>query len=276
MKKTLIVSVLLIFSQYISAQNEESSSIDGLLNDLFSLDSLEVPTAETFTMKYLYGTVSYDNKVYFSGRDYGYNQYSISPNITYIHNNLFINTGSVYYSEMEPHWDLLSLSVGYSDYLDKKSRINLTGIYSYTMYNNDTIKNSHGISSSISYRYKKFKTSLSGGYSFGENNTFHASSKTYLKMKLIQKGDFTLTLRPSVNLLMSKQTITENDSSVNSIESDVFQLINTEIKLPLEFDFDFWDFEIAYAFNFPSKIPDEESLSNNGYLSLSIGYLLGL
>jgi hypothetical protein len=53
-------------------------------------------------------------------------------------------------------------------------------------------------------------------------------------------------------------------------------MLNTELSIPLELDFGNWDLEIEYTFSMPNELPGEEKLENIGYVSISIGYLLGL
>ena len=60
------------------------------------------------------------------------------------------------------------------------------------------------------------------------------------------------------------------------VSTDVFQLLNTELSIPIEFDFGKWDFEIDYTYAMPNALPGEEKPSNNGYFSISLGYLIGL
>jgi hypothetical protein len=48
------------------------------------------------------------------------------------------------------------------------------------------------------------------------------------------------------------------------------------VSIPIEFDFGKWDFEIDYTYAMPNALPGEEKPSNNGYFSISLGYLIGL
>ena len=69
----------------------------------------------------LYLNLGFDEQAYFSGRDFGLEQYNLQPSLTYIKgNHLFFNPGSAYHSGLIPQWDLVSLGVGYFTPLDKK------------------------------------------------------------------------------------------------------------------------------------------------------------
>ena len=52
--------------------------------------------------------------------------------------------------------------------------------------------------------------------------------------------------------------------------------LNTELSIPVEFSFGDWDIEVDYTFSFPNALPNEESLDQTGYFSVSLGYLIGL
>jgi hypothetical protein len=56
----------------------------------------------------------------------------------------------------------------------------------------------------------------------------------------------------------------------------VFDLINTQINLPLLYSTNSFDFEAGYNINFPNAIGDESNLKNTGFFSFSIGYLIDL
>jgi hypothetical protein len=58
-------------------------------------------------------------------------------------------------------------------------------------------------------------------------------------------------------------------------ETDVFDLINTQFSFPFEADYGNWDFQFAYAINAPKAIGNETDINQNGFLSFSIGYLIG-
>ena len=92
MRKATLFFVMI--SALCTAQEVELSEADVILDDLFVSDSLDV--LELFDklkkQDYLYTTVIYNNKTLFSGRDFGVNQYSMFPSISYIDgDNFFLN-----------------------------------------------------------------------------------------------------------------------------------------------------------------------------------------
>ena len=62
----------------------------------------------------------------------------------------------------------------------------------------------------------------------------------------------------------------------NSANQIYFGLINTQIKLPIEYSLINIDLEISYYINVPMPIGDENNLPNNSFFGISIGYLFDL
>lgn len=231
---------------------------------------------------FLYLNTLYNNKTLFSGRDFGVEQYSFFPAISYIDsNNFFLNVGSGYYSEVNPQWDFITFSAGYSNYLNKKKSIMATGVYSYTSFTEDVADlNNQRVSLSLSYRAKWFRNALSGGYLFGGNRSSYVSNNTYFTIDLLQSKPLDISIEPRLGIFWGNQTITElvriGFFQFEEVSTDVFQLLNTEVSIPIAFDFGKWDVEIDYTYAIPNALPGEDKPTNNGYFSISLGYLIGL
>jgi len=279
MEKIIFIVFLFSTSLVFSQTEKEELELDNILNELFNTEELSI---EAKKLSYLYYTLSYSDKAYFAGRDFGVDQYGISPSLSYmISNNFFVSLGSTYYSELDPQWDLISLSTGFSKSLGKEEKLSLTGIFSRSFFlSNTSDLNPNRISTSISFTEKNLKIRGSGGYLFGGSSTFYASANTEYKIKLIEGQKLNLYFCPEVSFLFSKQTISEeiSFSSFNSIinETDVFDLINTQFSFPFEVDYGNWDFQLIYSINAPKSIGNETDISQNGFLSFAIGYLVGL
>ena len=275
---------ILFFPALIIAQNETQNEAEAFLDELFAVDSLEVIAFINDLKKqdYLYTTLIYNNKTLFSGRDFGVDQYSTFPSISYINSsNFFLNAGTGYYSGVTPHWDFVSLSGGYTTYLTKKKTLSATGIYSYSFYSDDTANlNKHRISGSIGLCLGGFRNSISSGYLFGGIATFYMSNNSYYNIDLLKSEKLTISTQPRLGLFWGSQTVTElirtGVFNFTTISTDVFQQLNTEFSIPVEFSFGVWDIEVYYTFSFPNALPNEESLDQTGYFSVSLGYLIGL
>jgi hypothetical protein len=266
------------------AQESVRSEADAILDELFPMDSLSIEAMvnDLKQQDFLYINTMYNNKTFFSGRDFGVEQYSFFPAISYIDsNNFFLNVGSGYYSEVSPQWDFITFSGGYANYLNKKKSIMATVVYSYTSFTEDVADlNNQRVSLSLSYRNKWFRNALSGGYLFGGNTSSYVSNNTYFNIDLLESKSLDVSIEPRVGVFWGNQTVTEfvhvGIFQFEEVSMDVFQLLNTELTLPVAFDFGKWDFEIEYTFAIPNALPGEDDPTNNGYFTISLGYLIGL
>lgn len=279
-----ICFLFVLLSALVAAQEIESNEADAILDDLFASDSLDIQQLvdEIKKQDYLYATVMYNDKTLFSGRDFGVEQYSFFPSISYIDsNNFFLNVSSGYFSGVSPQWDFVTYSAGYSNFIDKKKSLSVTGIYSYSTFSQDVADlNNQRLMASISYRKKWFRNSLSAGYLFGGASSSYLSNNTYISIDLLETKGLDISLQPRLGLFWGNQTVTElvriRPFRFEYVDTDYFQLLNTEVSVPLEFDFGSWDIELEYTFSIPNPLPGEEELENIGFFSISLGYLIGL
>ena len=276
--------ILACIPALVLAQERVKSEADAILDELFPIDSLTIESMVLDLKKqdFLYINTLYNTKTLFSGRDFGVEQYSFFPAISYLDsNNFFLNVGSGYYIEVDPQWDFITFSGGYLNHLNKKKSIVATAAYSYTTFTEDVADlNNQRVSLSLSYRAKQFRNALSGGYLFGGNRSSYLSNNTYFNIDLLASKSLDISIEPRVGIFWGNQTITElvriGFFQFQEVSTDVFQLLNTELSIPIEFDFGKWDFEIDYTYAMPNALPGEEKPSNNGYFSISLGYLIGL
>tara|TARA_B100001093_G_scaffold321510_1_gene306844 strand:+ start:1156 stop:1992 length:837 start_codon:yes stop_codon:yes gene_type:complete len=278
MKKIIFIGFFL-FSFLVSSQTDEEDIIlNSVLDELFKTDSLSVDLDRS---DYLYTTFSIDDKVYFAGRNFGINQYSFTPNISYMRGqNFFLSLGSAYFSELNPNWDFISLSSGYSVFLDNSKQFNLTGIYSRIFFSVDADElNPNRLAISLVYHKKNLRTRMSVGYLFGGSSSLYSALGVSYNINLVEDYKWDLTFNPELSFLFSQQTVSEQISSGFSpqqIDQDVFELINTKIEFPIELDFGPWDFEVSYNLNFPNPLIGETNIINTSFFTFTIGYFVGL
>lgn len=278
MKKIIFIGFFL-FSFLVSSQTDEEDIIlNSVLDELFKTDSLLVDLDRS---DYLYTTFSIDDKVYFAGRNFGINQYSFTPNISYMRGqNFFLSLGSAYFSELNPNWDFISLSSGYSVFLDNSKQFNLTGIYSRIFFSVDADElNPNRLAISLVYHKKNLRTRMSVGYLFGGSSSLYSALGVSYNINLVEDYKWDLTFNPELSFLFSQQTVSEQISSGFSpqqIDQDVFELINTKIEFPIELDFGPWDFEVSYNLNFPNPLIGETNIINTSFFTFTIGYFVGL
>ena len=275
------------FFVYSQEPNKEKE-IDALIDELFMEDEvINELTASLKNTQFLYVSATYNSDTYFSGRDIGIDQYNITPQITYAHSNgIFASLSGIYYSEFVPKWDVTTATVGFGKNIGEKKLFKYALSYSKYFYSND-INNiyTNTLNAGLGVRNKKrtIGTQLSGSYLFGEDQSFEIASRSYVEVNFLKTNKSSLKFKPQLNIIAGKQTIelarivNQNGQLVTQYtENDVFDLINTQINLPVLFSTKSFDFEAGYNINFPNAIGDESNLKNTGFFNFSIGYLIDL
>lgn len=279
MKKFLFVGFFLVHIYCFSQSDDEDAILDSVLDELFSSDDLLIdrPTSD-----YLYATFSLDESVFFAGRDFDIDQFGFTPSISYMRgNNFFVSMSSAYFSELDPNWDFVSISSGYSLFLDPMENWSLMSTYSRIFFNSDAEDlNPNRFSASLAFQKNKLRVRLSAGYLFGGSTSFYTTTNANYEFQILESNKWELSVSPELSFLMSEQTISEQITSgflnTQTIEKDVFDLINTQLSFPVQWDTGQWDFELSYNFNLPKALSNESDLNPNGFFSISIGYFSSL
>lgn len=294
MKKTgvlllLIFSVLTIYAQEIPEKDkialstEEDEIIDNLLGDDIDVDQFLESIA---SFQFLYFSVDYNNKTYFSGRDIGTDQFNINPQITYIHSNgFFVGVNGVYYSEFTPNWDYTSVTVGYGQSFGKSKAYKWTSSYARYFYSagvDNPFTNAISFGLEATNKKKTLGTELSATYLFGDDTSFQVVSSSYGVVNLFKAKEYQLRLRPELNIVVAQQTIQlaqtftiRGRKFTRYIQNNDFGLINTQLQIPLQLNVGDFDFELGYIVNFPSALEGETGLEITNNINFSISYLLG-
>lgn len=273
------------FSQEITTKK---SDVDEIIDEFFDEDTtLDELVASLSNYQLLYLSLNYNSNTYFSGRDIGINQYNIRPQITYVNSNgLFASLSGTYYSEFYPKWDVTVASLGYGKSIGKMKLFRYSASYSRYFYANaedNIFSNTLNLSFGVHNKKRTIGTLISGDYLFGADQSFQISSRSYIKLNLIKTKKVSLNLRPQLNFIAGKQTIElsrfvlENGlPTTQNYTSDVFNLYNTQVNLPLQLNVNSFDFELGYNINFPLEIVGETNLKNTSYINFSLAYLIDL
>lgn len=272
------------YSQELTKEKE----INDLIDELFMEDEvINELTASLKNSQFLYVSATYNSDTYFSGRDIDIDQYNITPQITYAHSNgIFASLSGIYYSEFVPNWDVTTATLGFGKNIGKNKLFKYSISYSKYFYSND-INNiyTNTLNAGLGVRNKKrtLGTQFSGSYLFGEDQSFEIASRSFVDFNLLKTKKTNLKFKPQLNIIAGKQTIElariynqDGQMLTEYTENDIFDLINTQINLPLLFSTNSFDFEAGYNINFPNAIGNESNLKNTGFFNLSIGYLIDL
>ena len=291
-KTTIKVFGLLLFTMATSfcsyAQEVKDDDIDGLLDELFFSDQqfLDELIESDFSYNFLYTSVSYNSNTFFSGRDSGTDQLNMVPQVSYYHSLGFnASVSGIYYENFAPSWDFTSVSLGYFNTLDKNK--NLTYNLGYTKYfysdGYDGFTNSLDVSLGLRNKKRTLGTSVSASYLFGTEESYQLVSSSFVNFTLKRTSNFALRLRPRINFIIAKQNITiqkvvfvAGRRVLRTFNFDVFDLLNTQINIPLSLSLKSWDFELGYNINLPNALANESDLKTTSFFNLSVGYLFDL
>ncbi|WP_303316784.1 hypothetical protein Q4Q34_08240 [Flavivirga abyssicola] len=266
---------------------DKEKEVDEIIDSLLENDILDELIQGVNNFKFLYVSVDYNSDTYFSGRDIGIDQYNIRPQITYMHSKGYMfSLSGIYYNEFVPKWDYTAASIGYSKSLGKNKLFRLYAIGSRYFYSNGVNNPFHyalTLGSGITNKQRTIGTQLSGTYLFGNDQSFQITSTSYASFKLLKTKKSSLKLKPELNIVAGKQTFELAQTTIingvpvtNYLENNVFNLINTQINIPLEFSTNSFEFEFGYNINLPSAIGTESNLNTTGFFNFSIAYLFDL
>lgn len=290
MKKLFLLAILFTFAVKTYAQNtspkeqETDEIIDALLEKNQNIDELLKSMSK---LQFLYLSMNYNNKTYFSGRDIGVNQYNLTPKISYMHSSgIYASLSGIYYSEFDPNWDLTTATLGFGKDIGKPKTFRFNTSYSRYFYNN-SLDNAYSnvLNTAIAFRTKKrnFSSQLSFSYLFGNENGIQIASTNYVLLNLYKNKNAQLSLKPQLSIVAGNQTIELarnyffNGHPVTLYTTNsTFDLINTQINFPLNFNYKSFDFEMGYNFNFPNALKGEANVKNTSYFNFSVAYLINL
>lgn len=282
----LLFTIATPFCAY--AQERNVADIDDLLDDLFFNEQqfLDELVESNFPYNFLYTSVSYNNNTYFSGRDAGTEQFNIIPQVSYYHSSGFnASISGIYYQEFLPNWDFTSLSLGYFNTLGEQKMFVYNLGYTKYFYTDgyDGFTNSIDISFGVRNRKRTLGSTISASYVFGSDESYQLVSNTFVNFTLKRTSNFAVRLRPTLDFIIAKQSLaTEKNIFIDqqrileTVNFNVFDLLNTQINIPISVSTKSWDFEFGYHLNFPNAVLKEKNLPTTSFFSLSLGYLFDL
>lgn len=294
--KKLCLKFLLLFSviaSYAQEKQNESNEVDAIteedeiLDSLFNDETIEDLFKLSENLDFLHFSINYNNKTYFSGRDIGIDQFSITPQINYIHSKgYFAGISGVYYNELEPKWDYTSITVGYGKRFGKNKQFRWSTYYDRYFFSepsNNPLKNAINFSLELDNKSRTLGTELATSLLFGSESSIQIVSSSYGEISLTKGKKNELKFRPELRLIVAQQTIqlaqtfTFRDRVFTVYkQNNEFGLLNAQFLLPLQYSYAGFDFEAGYILNLPSALEGESNLKTTGTFMFSVAYLLGL
>ncbi|MGV6845621.1 MAG: hypothetical protein ACWA42_05790 [Lutibacter sp.] len=290
MNKTIyfLFLIILSFEGFAQENNTTKSEADEIIDNLFQEDQL-VDDLITSLTKYqiIYFSATYNNKTYFTGRNIGINQFNVKSQISYINSNgLFLGIAGNYLSQFSPKWDVTVASLGYTKAFGKNKIFNASASYSKYFYSNslsNIFSNDINVTLGVNTKNNWLGTQLSTDYLFGNDSSIQVVSKTYLKIPLYKAKDITIKLYPQISFIAGKQTIElarlvfyNGEPIIRYYVDNQFHLFNTQLTLPIQFNFNSFDLEMGYNFNFPNALQFERNIKNTSFFHITASYLINI
>ena len=267
-----------------------------LLSLFHLVDSLmEMPMEDLELGSTLVGRLGYNSNIVATSRTLGFNQFGISPGLSYYHKSgMYLDATAYWSQEYTPNLYLTIPSIGYIKTV-KKWTLNLEYsryIYSFTESPGDLPYTNTMVFSNF-FEVKPFLLRLDYSLYFGEKSVHRIMPAIMLNLeKRNWKGFKRILLYPTFNVLLGNETwqISQHVPnfknlieyfylrnhglplySVQTTNYNKFGVLNYSLSLPLSVAYKNWNFLLNYTYNFQQVLPDEPIVvTNSGYLSFNI------
>jgi len=288
-----LLAFLLTGSYYLEAQEDR---IDAILDSMFfsNDDELMLMLAEmNRTHHFLYARTGYDSKTTYAGREIGTDQYNMAGQLFYINSLGFsIGVSGAWYSQMDPSYRSTVLTAGYSNGLKKNKWLRYRVSYNRYFYNisdsdyEPVYTGSAG--AGISLKAGSVGTRLDYSLLMGSEYGSQLSADLYGNFTLLKLGNnVKFRILPEISLYFGSETVEydrysyldgnmQQAGSTETIYEDRFGLMNTQLRLPLEFGIGDFNIEIGYTYNINRSIDPAYTFDNISMVSLSVGYFFML
>lgn len=229
---TLLASLSLVAQEELTFE-EQLAQIEAELNSatIFNLiDSillLESVASSEINIRF-----GYNSSVVASGRDFGIDQQSFSPGISFYHKKgIFADLTGFINSQSTPQYNLTMLTLGYMGFLGK--RFSYTGTAETWFYNlseADTSQAlSNSLSGSLSYNLGVLYSTIDYSYLIGNRDAHRVIGSVGAQINLgkllfVDK----ISILPSVNALAGNQNITQYRFSESERTSRFLRLITAD------------------------------------------------
>jgi len=291
MKRVIFVILISLFlGNVIWPQSPEIdiNKIDSILDEiLFKKPKIKNPSPIAHL---LYWGTSYDNKTFYAGREVGVGQYSISGQLFYFNSlGFYIGGGGAWYSQLDPRYNNTIISAGYSNSLPNHKSLRYRASYSRFFFSNNDYDPTYtgSINAGSTYQTDWIGTRLDYSLHTGNAYSSQISWDVYSKITLLKFGTFNkIRFEPEISLFFGSETVeyerysflTQSDKNpaIYKVTDEIFGLMNTQIRLPLDITYKGFDIELGYNINLPYSHNNSITYDNTGYFSVSLGYALSI
>ena len=288
MRNWVMVVLLLCIGTILTAQELDDTIID----ELFETDDEVLADLwdEVSSYHFIYATLNYSNNTLYSGRKYGEKQYSILPQVFYLHSKGWVlGIAGNLYQNGSPVWSSTILTAGFSKTVGSKQWLNYRFSFDkYFFSNADSIEPSFTSSLNVGMTFKTRTIGWRNNFSLllGNETSFQYASSAYARLNLIKFSKYNkLTFEPQVTLSFGDETalvyqpgrqIGQYTLPPVASYQKIWGLMNTQFQIPLDLSLGNFDFELGYNYNIPRALGDDDQLPQTSFINFSIGYFFSL
>ena len=300
MKATLIILILFVVSIPAFSQEE---NLDKMLDEfLFGkniqdslLGSIEINDVDfndilnaRYNYRFIYVRSEFENKTFFSGQDFGINQYNISGQVCYQGSKgLNIGIAGIMYSKFEPKYNTTILTAGYNNHVRGVKGLNIRALYSrYFFAKVDSIEDNAFNSSvdvGMAYQKKWIGSSVDFSMLLGSEIAAQVNWDLFADIPIVRFGlSNELSIEPEVSFYFGNETVmTSQYISLPKFSGEVFTekknfgLMNTMLRIPVSLSLGSIDISAGYNFNFPRIPGSNNKPAKTSFFNLSLGYIFG-
>ncbi len=218
MKWIAITTLILSISLSGSAQPLDSliftEEEEALLAELEAMDSLSLFSLidNLLTYEPIKSTVNirlgYNGQVTTAGRDFGVNQYGISPGVSYYHKSgAYADLSGFWNSEFDPQYHLTVATIGYLGLLNESWSYNVS--YDRSFFNGAESSITNSLIGGFSWTKKYLSANINYSYWFGEVSAHRLTPglSGYFNLKPKQSIFTRIVIMPTASILLGNQAI---------------------------------------------------------------------
>ncbi len=303
---TVQLLLVLPFITGLHGQNADLLLEDDLLSDLDTLslfqlmDSLLALEANRTSMISFH--LGYTSEVSNAGRTLDVKQYGFSPGVSYFHKNgLYADLTGYWNSELDPHYDLTVLSIGYLGFLSRKLSYSVSYDHSFFTENDPQLDLPPRLIELLlpPVLNNSLSTGLNldlGGLEARADYAWLFNKESAHRLQLGITGDLKkqnvltvdrISFRPSIAALWGNEDIISISYSRDLLadtrfpyrisKENSFGVMNYQLRLPLSASEGKFRMVLEYNYNIPQSLPGEKfQYDNNSFFSIDLFYTLAI
>jgi len=270
----------------------DSMLAEGDTLHLFSLIDSLLNLPEPAHKSQLIARIGYNSNVVAASRTLGFNQFGISPGVSYYHKTgLYADLTTYWSKEYDPQFYLTVATAGFMhaptawwSFMTEYNR------YMYSDTSDDIyIAYKNNLSAFNFFDVKPFTFRLDYQFYFGDKQAHRINPSVMVTFQKRNLGKINrISFYPTVSMLIGSEQITGYELYSKSLAGNIarqrrglplyYEVTNTEFGIlnysfvaPIAINLNQWFFILSYTYNIPKALPGETiTLENSGYLSATV------